>query len=207
MLSFLVAAATVFYIAAPLRQAKSSAAKAPVARRRESIRRLEARREDLLRDLKDLEFDYRMQKFEASEYAELRAEMAAQASEVLEKLDALRGSQPANSKVNSKKPARETSSTPAVATQIETKLDRAETELEMEIMIARARRRLGKDAQIANGAPQSTLDEAVDVTEQFWRCACGREMAVSDCFCASCGAARGATERAETERGTTEQSA
>lgn len=186
MLSFLVAAATVFYVVAPLRQARAGSSNAPAVRRRESVLRLEARREDLLRDLKDLEFDFRMQKFEASEYAELRASMAAEASEVLQRLEEIRGSQP---KVG-KKSRRETpaASRSAIAD------DRVATEIEIEVMVARARRRLmasvsAASASVANGSAQSTL-EAQEAGESLWLCACGREMSAQDRFCASCGAAR-----------------
>ena len=181
MLSFLVAAATVFYIAAPLRQARAGSSNAPAARRRESVLRLEARREDLLRDLKDLEFDFRMQKFEASEYSELRASMAAEASKVLQRLEEVRGSQPRAGK----KSRRETPVAPRPAIAY----DRVATEIDIEVMVARARRRMVESANAATGSAQSTL-EAQELHDSLWRCACGRDMSAEDRFCASCGAAR-----------------
>ncbi|MDF2440965.1 MAG: hypothetical protein JWN98_1949, partial [Abditibacteriota bacterium] len=168
MLSFLVAAVTVFYIAAPFRQARANSLNAPTARRRESVLRLEARREDLLRDLKDLEFDYRMQKFEASEYAELRASMAAEASEVLQKLEEVRGSQPKSGKKARRETVSATRPAADAALQdvqsVQSSAAQFDAQIEIEIMIARARRRLAPSvsatAGATNGSAQSTL----------WRC-------------------------------------
>lgn len=196
MLSFFVAAATVFYIAAPLRQARVAEPNVPAARQRESILRLEARREAVLRDLKDLEFDFRMQKFEASEYAELRASMAAEASEVLQRLEEVRGSQSKSSQPKSgEKRRRETPSAVDMSTTGEAAVAaRLAAEIEIEVMIARARRRLAQPASTTNGAAQSILDDEKlaqsEALEDVWRCACGREMTGDDRFCASCGAAR-----------------
>jgi hypothetical protein len=100
-------------------------------------------RDRLLRSLKDLEFDRSTGKFDDAEYLKLRADLAAQTSHVLDDIE--RRSAPAAS------------------------VAPLDTELELEVLIARARKR----------------------TRGRWSCAtCNRTMNATDKFCASCGSAR-----------------
>jgi hypothetical protein len=85
-------------------------------------------RDRLLRSLKDLEFDVSTGKFDEKEYQTLRAELAAQTSQVLDQIEARHAS------------ASATASVPGVlgATVSGATTD---TELELEVLIARARKR------------------------------------------------------------------
>jgi rRNA maturation endonuclease Nob1 len=93
MLWFLSAASAallVWYVGAPFR-AQNSPVAVEAAQRSQRLDVLEQRRESLLRDLKEMEFDHRIGKIDPSEYAELRAETAAQATAVLHQINELRG--------------------------------------------------------------------------------------------------------------------
>ena len=169
-LSFLIAAlvcvATAFYITTPLRRRKSSPVVAGDASEDHHV--LLERRDALLRDLKDLEFDRNTGKISDADYNEMRATTAAAASAVLQKLEA--GDRPRAS----------------------SKLRRLEIEAEVEVLIRRARRALnrGEATITTNGAsPDAVLTAAFQAGG--WACAsCGRVMGKYDRFCASCGATR-----------------
>jgi len=169
-LSFLLAAVvclgTAFYIAAPLRRGRSEqpAARSSAAEDRATLM---ARRDALLHDLKDLEFDRNTGKIGDNDYNEMRAATAEAASTVLQQL--------------------ETNAQPLGAAR-----RRLELEAEVEVLIARARRGLTRAplAAPSNGAlPQAVLTAAFQAGG--WACAaCGRVMGKHDRFCASCGATR-----------------
>jgi hypothetical protein len=126
------------------------------------------RRDALLRDLKDLEFDRNTGKISDTDYTEMRAVTAEAASTVLQQLE--KNTQPPH-------PARR----------------RLEIEAEVEVLIARARRRGMWQEPIAaksNGTPQEAVLNAA-FQAGGWACtSCGRVMGKYDRFCASCGATR-----------------
>jgi hypothetical protein len=164
LLSAVAAALTVWYIGAPLRGGEginevSVTADAPPVRRRDA---LEARREYLLRELKDLEFDHRTGKIDAEEYAELRAATAEEASAVLQELDAVRGERRGRQRAGA---------------LLNGARQYMAQEVEIEVLIARARRQM-KARPVAETSVSS------------WQCACGRVMSDDDRFCASCGERR-----------------
>lgn len=157
---------TAFYIAAPFwrvrreQTAPRSLASRALSRRQEALVALQARRDNLLREIKDLEFDRRMGKIERDEHDATRAELAAQAKAVLRQIEAL----------NAEKspPKRARPSAP------ETSNRHLDLEIESEILIARARSRRAENQN----------------ADTRWHCDCGRTMQDSDAFCAACGAPR-----------------
>ena len=161
---------TAFYIAAPFWRVRCeqntprAAASRALSRRQAALAALQARRDNLLREIKDLEFDRRMGKMDKDEHDAIRAELAAQAKAILGQIETLRAD---NSSSPSPKRARKTAPRAGEG--------QLELEIESEILIARARRRLSE-----NRRTEAAL----------WRCDCGRMMQVSDAFCASCGAPR-----------------
>ena len=161
---------TAFYIAAPFwrvrreQHSPRAVASRALSRRQAALAALQARRDNLLREIKDLEFDRRMGKMDKDEHDAIRAELAAQAKAVLGQIETLRAD---SSSHPSPKRARKTAPR-AIENQLE-------LEIESEILIARARHR---------------LSEVRSTESARWRCDCGRTMQASDAFCASCGAPR-----------------
>jgi hypothetical protein len=144
MLVFLItllSVATLVYVAAPLWSRQTLAVAADTS--------LLERRDNLLRQIRELEFDYSMGKIEPDDYQTLRADLSSQTSQVLDQIEGQSGAKPENRVLDF------------------SPLSLAEAALEIEVLVARARRK-----------------------NQTWQCACGRVMANSDRFCASCGAPR-----------------
>jgi len=107
---------------------------------------LEERRDTILRSLKELEFDHSTGKIEDAEYAAQRADFTSQATRIFDQLEA--------------PVAPQNLSSPSLAL--------AEREIELEVLVMRARRK-----------------------SDDWQCArCHRTMKNADRFCASCGAER-----------------
>ena len=202
LLSALLCLVTVAYIAAPFWFKGTVAQVVPGVRRasRAEVVQAEAReslleqRDHLLRELKDLEFDRAMGKIDPSDYDQLRASTASAAAAVLEKLEpaapsptsgvggAVRKKRGKNVRV-----AAENGHNEAAPRQMQ----RAEAEAEAEILIARARRKFAAEAATegVSDAPDAVLEPVLE--ETGWRCkSCGRDMAESDRFCASCGSSR-----------------
>lgn len=154
-----------------------AAAKAPETDRAALLER----RDTLLRDLKDLEFDLEMGKIEPDDYAQLRATTAAAAAQVLERLEAV------TSATGGSRKRRKGSAANATATmRLPSNL---ELEAEIEILIARARQQLTSSSKTANGARTNGHLMPGSVTD--WQCAaCGRVMPDADLFCGSCGQPR-----------------
>ncbi len=160
LLTTLAALGAAFYIAAPFY--RESALRAPAgAPLRQRQRELETQREGLLRDLKELEFDRRMGKVDAEQYASARARATQEAARVLRQLEALS----ATASLGTRRPRPPQSRAQPSPGRLELEL-----ELELEVAIARARRRLRQQAN--------------------WACPCGRVMRGGDVFCASCGQPR-----------------
>jgi rRNA maturation endonuclease Nob1 len=143
----LIGAVTLWYILLPLWRP----APVPTATQASSSETLPERRDNLLRQLKELEFDQSMGKLDASDYEQMRADLSSETADVLAELE----------------------NAATADTTSHTSTRNLDLEVELEIQIARARRRV-----------TSRVDDS-------WRCAeCGRQMAGSDRFCASCGARR-----------------
>ena len=155
LLISLFAVATVLYIGLPFYRGRVEGGEGA----RVSSQRLEweLQRESLLRELKELDFDHRMGKIDDAEYQALRDETSQAASAVLAQLASLR--------------ARRTA---AVAPDTDGAV--VSHAIEIEVLVARARRR-------TKSASQSTLGKN-------WTCICGRVMSDADRFCAACGAPR-----------------
>jgi hypothetical protein len=166
LLAAVVCIATVLYIATPLRRRKSTLA--PADGSTDNHATLLERRDALLRDLKDLEFDRNTGKISDADYTEMRAATAEAASAILQKLET------------------------GIASPTPSSKRRLEIEAEVEVLIARARHRLTREP--ATPQTNGVLPDAV-LTAAFqaggWACAsCGRVMGKYDRFCASCGATR-----------------
>lgn len=147
----LISALTLWYILLPLWRPAAALTTSPAT----PTETLPERRDNLLRQLKELEFDYSMGKVDASDYGRMRDELASETSDVLSRLE-----------------ASSTRHDPASSTR------NLDLEIELEVQVARARRRF---------APTGPTPRADDL----WHCTeCGRQMAGSDRFCASCGVRR-----------------
>lgn len=128
LLTTLAALGAAFYIAAPFYREASlhSPAGAPLRHRQ---RELESSREALLRELKELEFDRRMGKIDADQYASARASVTRQASLVLRQIEALQSPR-----------------APRRAGAPRANRSRRGLEIELEVAVARARRRMASAA-------------------------------------------------------------
>jgi rRNA maturation endonuclease Nob1 len=117
----LVGALTIWYISVPLLGGAQPVAEleAPTGET------LPERRDNLLRQLKELEFDYSMGKIEPQQYENLRGELSSETAQVLSQLESASTQQ-----VSLPGAALSTSSTRNL-----------DLEIELEIQIARARRR------------------------------------------------------------------
>jgi rRNA maturation endonuclease Nob1 len=91
---------------------------------------LPERRDNLLRQLKELEFDYSMGKIETEQYENLRGELSSETAQVLSQLE-------------SQLTQRSVSANAALDASSTRNLD---LEIELEIQIARARRRAASEA-------------------------------------------------------------
>ena len=176
LLATLLCLATVVFISAPFwRQRAGMAAASGDVAVPEPRDMLIERREALLRELKDLEFDREMGKIDDEDYAQMRASTAAAASTVLQKLETLREPVSAPQSQKRKKSAR-ASQAP------QPRASRVEMEAEAEILIARARR-----LTVASPPVNGSMPDA----DGGWRCqSCQRQMTANDRFCASCGTPR-----------------
>ncbi len=84
LISFLICAAVIAFVAMPLFRERRAWVQMPMQARRAMLL---DERDALLRDLKDLEFDREMGKIDDADYAEMRAASADQASSVLQALE------------------------------------------------------------------------------------------------------------------------
>ncbi len=182
---------TAFYIAAPFWRARreknaprsgSRDASRALSSRKAALASLEARRDNLLREIKDLEFDRRMGKVEPDEYSAMRGELTSQAKAVLVQIEALRA----------KIAAPQTKSKPKSAPLEKPTSRQLESDVENEILIARARRQreLDIESEVLISRARRRLAQKRSPEAARWRCDCGRTMQASDAFCASCGAPR-----------------
>jgi rubrerythrin len=183
LIAIFICLATAIFISAPFWRSRSLLAMSPsTPSLPEDREALLERREALLRELKDLEFDHQTGKIDTEDYRQMRTVTAAAASEVLRKLET--GSPPASSTASS--------------AHRSVSIRRVEAEAEAEVLIARARRR-GMARKLdegslngASGAPvPAWANGSSSQIPQGWRCAaCGRSMGEDDRFCATCGTAR-----------------
>lgn len=191
VLSILLGAATALYISAPFWWHRMAALPLPMAaaKRPETDRvALMERRDALLRDLKDLEFDLEMGKIEPDDYAQLRATSAAAAAEVLQSLEVV--TPPAGGGRKRRKGANNPGATESANTPPSHMLSAQELEAEVEILVARARQQLTPSTKMASGAVANERVRAPD-SATGWQCAaCGRAMPDADRFCGSCGQPR-----------------
>ncbi|HEX8235612.1 MAG TPA: hypothetical protein VF600_06615 [Abditibacteriaceae bacterium] len=112
----LIGALTLWYILLPLWRPAPELTASPNS----LSATLPERRDNLLRQLKELEFDYSMGKIDTSDYERMRADLSSETSIVLTRLEN----------------AARVDSTPALSTR------NRDLEVEIEVQIARARRRL-----------------------------------------------------------------
>ena len=80
----LISALTLWYILLPLWRPAAALATSPST----PTETLPERRDNLLRQLKELEFDYSMGKVDASDYERMRGELSSETSDVLSRLEA-----------------------------------------------------------------------------------------------------------------------
>lgn len=199
VLSILVGLATLAFISAPWWRrdpvAHAAQGQSLEAAPAEHSTLLE-RRDALLRDLKDLEFDHRMGKIDTDDFEQMRVGTAAAASAVLQEIEA--GKRSGESRRSGKGArGRGAATRPANNAVAEAEMliaqarrskgtNRNGFDAEAEILVARARNRSRSPIEAAAPAKAAPAKQAKE-----WCCAsCGRVMADADRFCGSCGAAR-----------------
>ncbi len=207
-LFFLIGLGAVAYVGAPFRR-RAAHEYSPASRHDVAQgRALGERRDNLLRQLKELEFDRKMGKTEGEEYALLREELSVEAAAVLQQLEAI---EPASRAVSTHTSDTGTSdmasassaahmSTHATGASVDTRdvsLDKSDLgfkphqidlEIEAEVLVARARirRRAPHISLAANGGATMVRGEA----ESAFCTACGHRLNGDDRFCARCGQRR-----------------
>lgn len=194
VLAFFIWVVIVAYIGAPFWRSRlqpSAAINPDLRAATENREALLVRRDDLLRDLKDLEFDLEMGKIDPADYQELRASTAEAAAAVLEQLEATIPVPPsARSRRKRRAEASQAAASNGKAQPAEAVLAGSEMDVEAEILIARARRHATTD----NGTstePDSAIEIATATASDTWECkSCGRVMSNADRFCGSCGTPR-----------------
>lgn len=201
-LFFLIGLGAVAYVGAPFRR-RAAHEYSPASRHDVAQgRALGERRDNLLRQLKELEFDRKMGKTEGEEYALLREELSVEAAAVLQQLEAI---EPASHTVSTD--ASGTVGSPAAHmrthvadTSVDTrdvsldksdcslKPERIDLEIEAEVLVARARirRRAPQISSPANAGATTVRGEAASA----FCTACGHRLNGDDRFCARCGQRR-----------------
>ncbi len=166
LIGLIILAALAFYISRPLVRSRSTPKFSSV-----DAVSLEARRESLYTQIKELDLDHATGKVNEEDYTRLRAELVGQAAEVLRQIDGIVPTAigPAPAVVRSGDDdlealiaaRRKTRSAPAPKT----------AEADVEAAIA-ARRKKAATESVARTCPQ-----------------CGKPVKADDAFCAKCGAA------------------
>jgi hypothetical protein len=165
LIGIVILAGTVYFVSRPLLQSKrqTNAGGADVSS-------LEAQRESLYAQIKELDMDHATGKVNDEDYAPMRTELVAQAAAVLKQLDGVAT----------------TSSTPTPATSPVA----AQTD-EVEAMIAA--RRKPRSSAAANTTAEAAIaarrKTATPVANSAMCPKCGKPITAEDAFCAKCGAA------------------
>jgi hypothetical protein len=169
LLGLVVAAAAVFFIVQPLRQARRTQAHVE-----SQLDTLLARRESLFTQLRELDFDYATGKVVHADYSPLRDQLKREAADVLRQIDDLIGATAAETDIEQAIAARRKRKPVAAA------------DAELEAAIAARRRAtpaLTADAQ---------LEAVVAARRKTLACPnCGKPFQTGDAFCSRCGASLG----------------
>lgn len=155
VLVIVVLAAAFAALALPLYRAQAQGAALNVS----SLDDLLAQRDGIYATLRDLDLDRQLGKLDASDYGVLREKYMARATEILERLDTLRG---------------------------EGQGQEASAEIEREVAAMRKATKL-QPKPIANPTPASSA--AKDPSPDLYCTNCGRQYKPGDQFCARCGRA------------------
>jgi hypothetical protein len=162
LIGLIVLAAVAFYVSRPLLKPRGAASLAA------DTLSLEAQRESLYTQIKELDLDHATGKVNEEDYARLRAELVAQAAAVLKQIDGVAQAQPAF------KPAAPNDDVEAlIAARRKTRSIPAAKAADADVEAAIAARR--------KAAASSTSDLTCPQ--------CGKPINADDAFCAKCGAA------------------
>ncbi len=207
-LFFLIGLCAVAYVGAPFRR-RAVHEYSPSARHdMAEARTLGERRDNLLRQLKELEFDRKMGKTEGEEYALLREELSVEAASVLQQLEAIEpasravstdtsdiahGSTAARMSTHAAKASVDARGVSPDKSDFNLKSHRIDLEIEAEVLVARAHmRRRAPQISVAANAGANDANIVRDEVESAFCTACGHRLNGDDRFCARCGQRRAA---------------
>lgn len=162
LVGLIVFVGVAFYVSRPLLKPRGAANLAG------DTLSLEAQRESLYTQIKELDLDHATGKVNAEDYTRLRADLVAQAAAVLKQIDGVAPAQPA---LKSARPADDVEA--LIAARRKTRSIPAAKTAEV-------------DAEAAIAARRKTV---VPATSDLTCPQCGRPINVDDAFCARCGAA------------------
>jgi hypothetical protein len=169
LIGLVILAATAFYVSRPLRQSQPAAKPGGA-----DALSLEAQRESLYTQIKELDLDHATGKVNEKDYARLRADLVAQAAEVLRQIDGVaQPAAPAATIASAATPAAEDDLEAVIAARRKGRSTAAPRTIDADVEASIAARR--KTA--ASPAGDSLCPQ------------CGRPINVDDAFCAKCGAA------------------
>lgn len=195
-LFFLIGLGAVAYVGLPFwkrRPVHEYSSEAP--REEANFQTLVQRRDNLLRQLKELEFDRSMGKTEGEEYALLREELSQQAAAVLQQLETV---EPAPDFSDSALPEARMSTHVAKsdadlrgqsfngATDVVKR--NIDLEIEAEVLVARVR--FKRRASNIGFTTNATATNATATNATVFCTACGHRLNADDRFCARCGQRR-----------------
>ena len=169
LIGLVILAAIGFYVSRPLAQSRRSAQTGGAV----DAQTLEARRESLYTQIKELDLDHETGKVNQEDYARVRADLVAQAAAVLKQIDTMTPS-PA--------PA-----APSAQDDVEALIAaRRKTRSTLAATPSAATKAAETDVEAAIAARRKTAVPAVSVL----MCPnCGKPISADDAFCAKCGTA------------------
>jgi hypothetical protein len=175
LIGLIILAGSAYYIIRPLRRPRAG------ARSADAVLSLEAQRDAVYVQIKELDLDHATGKVNDDDYARLRAELVAQAAQILKQIDGV--VPPAAIPVS------------AAAAGVPLRSADTAVDADVEAMIAACRKTrsakaappaaLDTDVEAAIAARRKTTPAAVSLTCPT----CGKPIKADDAFCAKCGTA------------------
>ena len=171
LIGLVILAAVAFYVSRPLVESRRAGRANGVA----EVQPLEAQRDSLYTQIKELDLDHATGKVNEEDYARLRAELVAQAAAVLKQIDGV-AQQPAPAAAEAAAPA-----TPAAKDDVE-----ALIAARRKTRSTSAPKTADADVEAAIAARRKT---AAPAASELTCPRCGKPINADDAFCARCGTA------------------
>ena len=171
LIGLVILAAIGFYVSRPLAQSRRAGQSNGVA----DVQSLEAQRQSLYTQIKELDLDHATGKVNEEDYTRLRADLVAQAAAVLKQIDGA-----------AQQPALVAAKTASSATLS------AEDDVEA-LIVARRKTRSTSTSKAAEADVEAAIaarrKAAASVASELTCPQCGKPIAADDAFCARCGTA------------------